>query len=211
MNKLVIYILILITALFAYSCVELENTVSFNKDGSGTILLKYRISKMILDNSDLDIPLPLTTKEFRFAVENQPGISIKQIVQEENETDMIITAEFDFASIETLLSVYELSSMQLSLTRDSASMPDSKNEYTFKQIIFEGTGQDAEEINPETMQMLKSFFEGYNLNFTVITPEPVEFNNIGEKINDNTVSFSIPTLELSNAEEEMVFIVKWLQ
>jgi hypothetical protein len=211
MNKIVIYILILISALFAYSCVELENTVSFNKDGSGTILLKYRISKMILDNSDLDIPLPLTTKEFRFAVENQPGISIKQIVQEENETDMIITAEFDFASIETLLSVYELSSMQFSLTIDSATRDDYKQEFVFKQTIFEGTGQDAEEINPETMQMLKSFFEGYNLNFTVITPEPVEFNNIGEKINDNTVSFSIPTLELSNAEEEMVFIVKWLQ
>ncbi len=210
MNKFIIYVFILITVLITFSCIEIENTVTFNKDGSGVLLLKYRISKMILDNTDLQIPLPLTTEEFKHAIENQPDIEIIQLVQEENETDMIITAEFEFGSIETLGSIYELSTMQMSLTTTAVSMPDSSGEYTFEQVIFRGADPSIEELDPETMQMLTSFFEGYNLNFTVITPEPIEFNNIGKKINDNTVSFSIPTFELSNAQEEMVLIVKWL-
>lgn len=210
MKKIYIYILVFSAIVLLSSCVELENTVSFNKDGSGTILLKYRISKMILESSDLDIPLPLTTEEFKYTIENHSGISIKKLVQEEDDTDMIITAELEFLSIEDLCSIYELSTMKMSLSEDlTVSMPDMEGEYTFTQTIFEGTEQPAEEISPETMEMLDSFFKGYNLNFTVIAPKPITYNNIGNKQADNTVSFSIPTIELGNSREDMVFIVKW--
>ncbi len=191
------------------SCIGVKSTVTFNKDGSGVVEMEYRISRMITEMGDeegMDIPLPISEEELESSIADNPNLKLRKVSQREDEDDIYITAEIEFKKIEEFSDVEDFESMPMKLEKEG-------NQYIFTQLISEGTsgdGEDAEEMNEETMEMMKGFFEGYDLVFTVKAPAPITEYNLGELSDDKrSVTYSIPLLEMNSLEEETVLEVKW--
>ena len=212
MKKLLMFagIVLLVT-----SCVGIKSTVSFNRDGSGVIQFEYRISKMITELSSqsadkkAEAPLPISEEELRGALANHPDLKLKKVTQREDERDVYITAEIEFAKIDEFTSVKSFNAMPMSLEKKG-------NEYIFRQYISKGEsggeGKEGENAEPDeaTKQMMASFFEGYELSFTVNSPSAITYNNLGEVSPDKkSLSYSIPLLELNSLKQETVLEVRW--
>jgi hypothetical protein len=195
-------------ALLLSSCIGIKSTVTFNRDGSGVVEMEYRISKMITEMGEgeegVDVPLPISEEDLEASLADNPNLTLRSVSQREDETDTYITAEIEFKKVEEFTDVEDFSEMPMKLEKNG-------NEYTFAQLISEGTeGEEEEEMDAETKAMMESFFEGYELVFTVEAPAPITEYNLGELASDKrSVTFAIPLLEMNNLKEETVLEVKW--
>lgn len=192
-----------------FSCIGVDSTVSFNRDGSGTMLLEYRISKMLTEmgEGDSEAPLPLSEDEMKAAIESNPNLELKRVSQREDDQDVYITAEVGFKNIDDVTEVETFQDMPMSLEK-------SGGEYTYRQLISEGQSAEEQgeqqEMDAETKAMMAQFFEGYELSFTVKAPSTVTFHSMGELSADRkSVSYSIPLLDMNSLTEETVLEVKW--
>ena len=191
------------------SCVGIKSTVTFNKNGGGSIVFEYRISKMLIEmgGEDSEIPLPISEEDFRFAVAENTALKLNRVSQREDDEDLYITADVAFEKIEDLTGLDEFGAMPMKLERTRG------NEVTFTQIISEGFpsgGDDDGESMDEMMASMMAMFEGYELAFTVKTPAPVTYHNLGElSSNRRSVTYSISFVEIISLSEQTVLIVRW--
>ena len=191
------------------SCIGIKSAVTFNRDGSGIITFEYRISKMLTEmggDDGADVPLPISEEELKSSLADSPNLSLKKVSQRETEEDLYITAEIEFKNVEEFTEVDSFSAMPMKLVKKG-------NEFTFTQLISEGTGsdsEDSEEMDEETKKMMESFFAGYELSFTVTAPTSIQDYNLGQISDDKkSVMYSIPLLEMNSLEEETVLEVRW--
>ena len=191
------------------SCIGIESTVSFNGDGSGVVVMNYRISKMLTEmgGEEAETPLPVTEEELRASLEEHPNLTVKSVTQTEDDNDILITTEVEFDRVEDFTDVAEFSEMPMNLEITSDG-------YIFTQVINEGAEEGAEASDPEEdaeMQaMMAQFFEGYELVFTVNAPAVVKEHNLGDlSSNGRSVTYAIPILDLSTLTEETVLTVRW--
>ena len=151
------------------------------------------------------MPLPISEDELKASVENNPNLTLQKVSQREDEKDVYITAEIAFKDVEEFTDVESFSAMPMSLEKKDG-------EYIFRQMISEGSGggEDEEEPDEQTKAMMASFFEGYELAFTVNAPSSITSHNLGELSGGGkTVSYTLPLLDMDSLKEETVLEVRW--
>ena len=96
MRKIVI---LCIASIFIMSCVGIESKVTIKEDGSGALLLSYRVSQLVADlgatTSEKGIvPLPLARVDFERSLQAAHGkVRLTRFERTENEKDISIRVE----------------------------------------------------------------------------------------------------------------------
>jgi hypothetical protein len=201
-------LLLLFTAcilFLCFGCVGIESTLNINANGSGTLLLQYRVSQLLVsmgqteEEGAQEPPLPLTEDDFRQAVRKSPGLTLRSVTREENESDVIIKAEIAFNSVNNLAASPLFADMPITFRRNG-------NNVTFSQVLTKG----GEEMSEEQLQAMESFFQGYELGFVITAPGKIISYNRGELSQDGrTLTYRISMTDLLQMKEKTELTVTW--
>ncbi len=204
MKKIALIVIACMMLLFS-SCIGIESAMKINLNGSGTILLQYKVSQLLVSmgqteqETEKQVPLPLSEEDFRQAISKAPGLTLLSVNQEETESDVIIRAEIAFNDVASLSRSEIFADMPISFSR-------SGDNYVFSQLLTEG----SEEMTEEQRQAMEGFFQGYELAFTISVPRRIVNYNRGELSQDQrTLTYRITMLQLLELKNKTELTLSW--
>ena len=195
---------VIIVALLS-SCIGIESDIRIRQDGSGVLTLSYTVSQFIKNidagRSEKQLPLPVNEEEFRRSAESIEGLRLTDLKEREDEENIYIQAELEFDSVEAVNALGREGQLGITLETQGGTT-------TFSQLIYEG--QQGEEIGEDSLEMIQTFFEGYELVYSVTVPAEVRDHTLGELSPDGrTVTYSVTVPEILTSSEPLVLEVIW--
>jgi len=187
------------------SCIGIESEIRIRQDGSGVMTLSYTVSQFIKNidtgRSEKQLPLPVNEEEFRRSAERVEGLRLTKLEEREDEENVYIQAELEFDNVEAVNALGPEGQIGITLeSRDGTT--------TFRQVIYEAP--QGQEITEESLEMIKAFFEGYELVYSVTVPAEVRDYSLGVLGSDGrTVTFTITVPEILKAPEPLILEVVW--
>jgi len=150
-------------ALSITSCIGVGMDIQMNSDGSGRIVLEYKISTMLLNLGGLDgnasMPsIPIDRKDWENTIE---GISGLRLVSHSSSTvsdNWIINAILEFDNTESLLKFLDPSCESASITRTNQSGK-------FNIILWNNNEYDS-----SSLSLMRTMFDGYNFSVSFTAP-----------------------------------------
>ncbi len=200
-----IVLVFLLTFVFS-SCVDLQSNISLNGDGSGTLELEYEISQKTvylgrLDENDPTIPLPVNRDDFERTVAAIPGMSLSSFSLEETADFVRVAAVVTFSNID------QISRFLGNDTDDVIALNQSGGETVFQYTIYKKLD---ESIDEETLLMLETFFQGYELSFALTPPrQPKQINRGSISDNGKIATYTVPLVDLFKNNETVVWNIVW--
>lgn len=197
--------ILLIASLFLCSCVGVESRLVLRADGSGSLDLTYKVSQLIQDlgRSGTDkpiIPLPVTREDFERGLSGVPGVELRGFTRSENENDITIRAQISFDKIESLAKIAAFQDAPPEITVSGST-------HSFSELIVKASAQD---VSPDTLEMMDAFFSGYSVSLTVEVPSPIQSYAVGTLSADKkTLTFSAPVKDLVTAKRDVIFSLSW--
>ncbi len=189
------------------SCLGAKIHTSFNRDGSGSILMEFKISQIFYQMGAAEggkgDSIPLSADQLREDLGDQPGVSVREVSEEVGEEFNLIRAVLDFENFVAL--------EKTDVMGDAVLSHEGKR-WIFRQKIADESEPSDEEVSEEELAQMKPFFEGYEISFIVTAPKKVISYNMGELSSDGrTVTYSVPTLEMNmlGNTEDLVMEVIW--
>jgi hypothetical protein len=193
-------------SLFLISCVGIDSRLTVRDNGSGTLVLTYRVSQLVADlgissSEQGAVPLPLSKSDFERSLESSKGkVRLTRFNRSENEKDIIISAELSFDSLEALSQVGAFRSQDLKAGTDGAV-------HTFSELIARAPGRP---ITEDSLRMIDAFFTGYDLTFTIEAPQPIQQNSLGTLSDDRKVlTYSTSIKDLVRAKSDVILSIGW--
>jgi hypothetical protein len=203
MRKIVI---LCVASIFIMSCVGIDSKVTIREDGSGTLLLNYRVSQLVADLGTTTsekgvVPLPLAKVDFERSLQATQGkVRLTKFERTENEKDISIRVEFSFDSIDALGQVDAFRDAQLKLSTDGTR-------HTFSQLVAHAPAQPVTE---DSLRMIDAFFDGYGLTFVVEAPKPIQEFTLGSLSSDKRVlTYTASIKDIVRTGSDLVLTVAW--
>jgi len=206
MKKTAILLLSLGIIFLFTSCIGIEGEINVNADGSGSLSMSYRISKLIAHLGQLEengqfTPLPVNQEDFARTIESSRGIELTGFQESENEQDVLITADLSFESINSLNSffMYGENNAVMLEERDSGTV--------FTYYLYSGR-----ETVPEQRQLdiLSTIFKDYSINLKINAPAEIKSVNRGDISGDGRVaSLTLSMPDIISSENEIFWQVIW--
>ncbi len=203
MRKIVI---LCVVSVFIMSCVGIDSRMTIKEDGSGTLLLSYRVSQLVADLGTTTsergiVPLPLARVDFERSLQAAQGkVRLTRFERTENEKDISIRAELSFDSIDALAQVDAFHDAELKLSADGTR-------HTFSQLIAHAPAQP---VTADSLRMIDAFFDGYGLTFVVEAPQPIKQFALGTLSSDKTVlTYTTSIKDVVRTGSDIVLSVGW--
>ena len=192
-------------ALLLSSCIGIESEIRIRQDGSGVLRLSYTVSQYIKNidagRSEKQLPLPVNEEDFRRSAESIEGLRLNNLEEREDEDNVYIQAELEFDNVEAVNALGKDGQIGITLETQGGTT-------TFRQLIYEA--QQGQEITEESLEMIETFFEGYELVYKVTAPDEVRDHTLGELGSDGrTVTYTITVPEILKSTEPLVLEVVW--
>jgi hypothetical protein len=195
-----------VASLFLLSCVGIDSRLTVRDNGSGTLVLTYRVSQLVADlglsTSDRGaIPLPLSRSDFERSLESSKGtVRLTRFERSENEKDITIRAELSFDSLDALARVDAFRGQDLKSGTDASG-------HTFSELIARAPGRP---VSDESLRMIDAFFTGYDLTFTIEAPQPIKQNSLGTLSGDKRVlTYTTSIKDIVRAKSDVVLSLGW--
>jgi hypothetical protein len=193
-------------AIILSSCIGVDSKMTIRDNGSGSLVLSYRVSQLVADLGDPGsgrgvVPLPLSRGDFERSIADAKGkVRLTRFDRSENEKDITIRAELSFDSLESLSQVQAFQDAGLKATADGGR-------HTFSQVIARAS---SEPVTEDTQRMLDAFFDGYNLSFSIETPQPIQSNTLGSlSANRKSVTYTTTIKDIMLAKNDTILSVTW--
>ena len=205
-RKLVIGIFMCVILVSITSCIGTDATITIKNDGSGTIQLSYTISKLIahlgkLEETDSSVPLPVGREDFNRTVQRTTGLVLEKYKESEDEENVIVDAEMTFSSVSSLNEFLNGKEEEVIRLEQNAGTST---------LVFEIYAARESELTESNAEVLSEMFQGYNLNFTVKTPDIVERHNLGTQSSDGkSVNLQLPVSRLLTENEPVIWEISW--
>lgn len=186
------------------SCLGIESRMVMNRDGSGTLTLNYKISRMIKDMELQNgeggmLPLPVSEEDFRRTAERTQGVRLLSVKQSEDEENISIEARLEFDAVEALNGLSAPGQMQLSYEAAGGTQK-------LRQVLSAAAG----EVTPETVEMLETLFAGYELSFLIETQTPIKRHSLGVLSEDGKqLTYGVTIPELYSSRQDILLEVEW--
>jgi len=188
------------------SCVGVDSHLSVRPDGSGTLHLDYRVSRLVADlgtsTSDQgSVPLPLSRDDFQQAVAGTQGkVRLTHFDRSQNDKDILVHATLEFASLDALARVNAFRDAQLELTTTGST-------HTFSQLVARSPSRP---ISADSLAMVDSFFGDYSLTFSIQTPSPITSSSLGTLSSDKrTLTYTTTVRDLLSATKDVTMTASW--
>jgi hypothetical protein len=193
-------------SLFLISCVGIDSRLTVRDNGSGALVLTYRVSQLIanlgISSSEKGaVPLPLSKSDFERSLESTNGkVRLTRFNRSEDEKDIVVSAELSFDSLEALSQAEAFRSQNLKVATDGSLR-------TFSELIARAPGKPVTE---DSLRMIDAFFAGYDLTFRIEAPQPIKVSSIGSLSGDKkTLTYSTSIKDLVRAKSDVILSVGW--
>lgn len=199
------WFILILTIVLLSSCIGIESQILLRQDGTGVLTLSYQISQFMknldVGREEKQLPLPVSEEEFVRTAEGIEGLRLTDIDEREDEENVYIRAELEFDSVDAVNALGRRGEIGITLEKQGETN-------IFRQVIY--AGQEGEEITEDSLEMLETFFQGYNLVYAIILPAPVQRHNLGELSADGrTVTYTTTVPEIFRQSEPLVLEVVW--
>jgi hypothetical protein len=195
-----------VASFFLISCVGIDSRLTVRDNGSGTLVLTYRVSQLIADlgvsSSERGvIPLPLSKADFERSLEGSKGaVRLTRFSRSENEKDITIDAELSFDSLEALSAVEAFRPQALKVGTNGLR-------HSFSELI---TRAPARPVTEDSLRMIDAFFTGYDLTFVIEAPQPIKESSLGSLSADKKVlTYTTSIKDLVRAKADVVLSLSW--
>jgi hypothetical protein len=140
------------------SCIGLSTDIQMRRDGSGTITMEYRYSRMAetigrLDGNEKWQVIPVGRADWERTLARLPGMKLISFSAREKENDLVNNVTFEFQNTKALLAFLDASGRRASF--NGANRLDV--------ILNEGS---SSAINPDLMELMKQASAGYRFKIT---------------------------------------------
>ena len=215
LTKGALTITILIMVVLLTSCLGIVVETVFNEDGSGRMTVVFHISQALLElgEGESGFDVPLTKEDIMEDYEEVDGITVVDILQEDTDTDRIITAIIEFDDFNVLTQDDDFISENASLKTIG------KKTFLRMQIgqaggsggpPTDGGTEQAMEMDDATKAMVQSFMEGYEFEYRIVAPKTITSYNYGELQSDGrTLVYALPMGDFFMIEEPYTLEVVW--
>jgi len=199
------WFILVLTVVLLSSCIGIESEILLRQDGTGVLTLSYQISQFMKNidagREEKQLPLPVNEEEFVRTTEGIEGLRLTDIDEREDEENVYIRAKLEFDSVDAVNALGRAGQIGITLeNRGDTNM--------FRQVIF--AGQEGEEITENSLEMLETFFQGYDLVYAIILPTPVQSHTLGElSVDGRTVTYRTTVPEILKASQPLVLEVVW--
>lgn len=203
MRKIVI---LCIASVLSMSCVGIDSKMTIKDDGSGTLLLSYRVSQLVADLGTTSsekgiVPLPLAKADFERSLQSTQGkVRLTKFERTENEKDISINVELSFDSLDAIAQVDAFHDAELKLSTDGTR-------HTFSQLIARAPAQPVTE---DSLRMIDAFFDGYALTFVIEAPQPIQEFTLGSLSGDKKVlTYTTSIKDVVRTKSDLVLSAGW--
>jgi hypothetical protein len=199
------FCIVVVIVVLLSSCIGIESDLRIRQDGSGVLTLSYTVSQFIKNidagRSEKQLPLPVNEEEFRRSAERIEGLRLTDLVEREDEENVYIRAELEFDNVEAVNALGREGQLGITLETQGGTT-------TFRQLIYEG--QQGEEVTEESLKMIQTFFEGYELVYSVTVPAQVREHTLGVLAPDGrTVTYTTTVPDILRTSEPLFLEVVW--
>jgi hypothetical protein len=195
-----------IVSLLLCSCVGIESKLTIRDNGSGALVLTYRISQLIADLGASStgkgaVPLPVDRADFDRSLEATKGqVKLTRFERSENENDITIRAELSFESVAALAQVDSFKDMALSLVTAGSRR-------TLTQRLVRAP---VEPVTEDSLRMVDALFAGYEMSFRIETPQPIASSSVGALSADKrALAWSISIKDMMRLKNDVVLTMSW--
>ncbi len=198
--------LLCLLSVFLVSCVGIDSRMTLRENGSGTLILTYRISQLVADlgvstTGKAAIPLPVTRADFDRSLASSGGkVRLTRFDKSENAQDITVHAELAFDSVDALSSLDAFKDAELRYTSDGSSR-------ILTQVIVRAP---KEPLSEDTQRMMDALFDGYELSYTVEAPKPMQETTVGTLSADKrSLTYKASVKEIMMSKSDLVLSAKW--
>ena len=146
------------------SCLGLSLDITMNKDGSGRMVMEYRISQMLenmgaFDGNESMPTIPLSREDWTKAFERNSGVKLVSYSSKKDKQDTIINIALDFKDEAALLSLLDPFGEKVSVKQKDGSG-------TLEIILLD----DSLSFNEDEISLTRMLMDGYNFSVSFQTP-----------------------------------------
>ena len=157
--------LILFCALFC-ACIGISMDITIRPDGSGSMVLEYKVSRLAeslgkLDGNERWNTIPVGRADFERSMARLPRLSLASFSSSDNGTDVITRAEITYKNPEDILAFLEPS-------KDGGRASFKKE--NGKNSLFLLIAEANQNISADAVSLANHAFSGYSLNFSLNVP-----------------------------------------
>lgn len=188
------------------SCIGVDSRLTVRDNGSGTLQLTYRISQLVADlgvssTGKSAIPLPVSRSDFERSLAASNGkVRLTRFDKSEDEKDITIRAEIAFDSLDSLAKIDAFHDAELKWGTEGSHR-------TFSQVVARTPRQP---LSDDSRRMLEALFEGYDLTFVVVAPQPITDSTLGTLSADKrTLTYETTIKDVMTTTQDLVMSARW--
>ncbi len=188
------------------SCIGIDSRLTIRDNGSGTLQLTYHISQIVADlgvssTGRSVIPLPVTKSDFvRSLAPTNGRVRLTSFDKSEDEKDITIHAELAFDSVDALAKVDAFRDADLRWGTEGTR-------HTFSQVVARTPRQP---LSDSSRKMLDALFDGYDLSFVLVAPQPIQDSTVGTLSADRkTLTYTTTVKDVVTATQDLVMNARW--
>lgn len=188
------------------SCIDVNENITVNPDGSGIVKLAYRISRLVVDlpkssGTQFTLVLPPDAAQLRAQVTAASGLTLQNLSAIDDSQTVGADASIAFAKLSNLNALLKGGSGQrFSLTQNGART-------IFAQTIYPGLNAGADQ---QTIELAKKLFGDYKVTLSLSTPLPIQSANLGTvSQNKTTVTYTTTIPDIIQSTTPVVWEVTW--
>lgn len=200
------------TALFGLflslsSCIGVNSNVTIRQNGTGTIQLEYRISRMFealgkLDGNEKQFPLPVGRTDFERTIGRVPGLTLVSYSTSQDKKDMVVKAELSFASLNALIGFLDASGQ-------SASLKTENGTRTMGLLLVRG----IKNVDKDLENLVRSVFDGYTIDVRFSLPSTPTVSVLGAVgqtgVAGTSARYTSPITDLVLSQEPVELRLSW--
>lgn len=188
------------------SCIGVDSRLTVRDNGSGTLQLTYRISQLVANlgvssTGKSAIPLPVSRSDFDRSLAASNGkVRLARFDKSEDEKDITIQAEIAFDSLDSLARIDAFHDAELKWGTEGSRR-------TFSQVVARTPRQP---LSDDSRRMLEALFEGYDLTFVVVAPQPITDSTLGTLSADKkTLTYKTTIKDVMTTTQDLVLSARW--
>jgi hypothetical protein len=200
-----------------FSCVGTSSNITFNNDGSGTLVQQYRIARELedlgaLDGNEAQPTVPVIGADLERTIARIPGLHLKSYQSHEDGKDTVHRAEIAFDSPEALSALFSGGGQPFTV------------KFPEKRITIDFSGSDESETNEAFMELMAEELQGYMFELSFSVPETAHYvwldengNTLGQSdavpgvcsVSGKTAAYSVPMADLVYLEKPLTLEISW--
>lgn len=176
------------------------------------MLMRMVISNALLEmgEGDASLDIPLNRQDMESAFADVDGVTLVEVIEEETDEDMIVTAVVDFDRFEALLEANDS-------PMDSATLRVDGERTIYSLDVGEakmtGGGKlpiEVDGLDEAMLSTIQALLEGYSMEYLITAPSRVIRHSHGELSEDGrSVLLHLPMADYSALDEPYTVEVVW--